>query len=65
MQHATLLSIYRWAITNEEDIKEARKYTRHIRSTSWSWEFATVQYHPLHPSEGSLMLYYDQLNVIA
>jgi hypothetical protein len=27
-------------------------------------QFATVQYQPLHPTEGSLMLYYDQMNVV-
>lgn len=28
-------------------------------------KIATVQYQPLHPLEGSLMLYHDQMHVVA
>jgi hypothetical protein len=27
-------------------------------------QFATIGYHPIHPTEGSIQLYYDQLNII-
>jgi hypothetical protein len=28
-------------------------------------QLATIGYHPIHPTEGSIQLYYDQLNIIA
>jgi hypothetical protein len=42
-------------------IQQAHKQGKHTITC----EFATISYQPLHPVEGSLMLYNDQLNAIS
>lgn len=62
---ATLLKINGHSIKNTGDVREVVQNLRLQGTSTATWTFTMVQYHGLHPTEGSLMLYYDQLNVIA
>jgi hypothetical protein len=60
-----LISCNNTPITTEQDLVQAIQQAKQQQLHTAHCEFATVQYQPLHPVEGSLMSYYDQLNVIA
>jgi hypothetical protein len=52
-------------VASEDDIKNYVALAQNDKLSQVTITFATVQPQPLHPTEGSLMLYYDQMNVIA
>lgn len=64
IKQAILLAMNAWPITCEKDVMEAIKHVKQNSVTVIQCYFATVQHHGIHQVEGSLMLYYDQLNVI-
>jgi dUTP pyrophosphatase len=61
---AILLKVGRHPVTNEEQVKSAVQELCAQNQQKTTLTFATVQHHGFHPTEGSLMLYYDQLNII-
>jgi hypothetical protein len=61
---AILMSINGNTITTKEDAANTIALLRQQGLKHATCQFATVGYHGIHPTEGSLMLYYDQLNVI-
>jgi hypothetical protein len=65
IKRAILLSISGHPITTIEDAEKTIAMLRHQGTKQAICRFATIGYHGTHPTEGSLMLYYDQLNVIA
>jgi hypothetical protein len=60
-----LLKAGNTAIATVDDFKRVVAQTRQDKLPVLHCEFATVQYQSLHTTEGSLMLHYDKLNVIA
>jgi hypothetical protein len=62
---AILLKAGNTAIATVDDFKKVVAQTRQDKLPVLHCEFATVQYQSLHTTEGSLMLHYDKLNVIA
>jgi dUTP pyrophosphatase len=64
LKRAILLKVGNKHITNEEQVHQTVQDARQQQLPTIPLVFATVQYHGIHPMEGSLMLYYDQLNVI-
>lgn len=60
-----LLSINGKTVARLDDITMFIQQARTDNLPYISCEFATLQYQPLHLHEGSSMLYYDQLSVIA
>ncbi len=64
LKRAILLSINETMVRDEKDVIQIVQTLRHSNLPVATCLFATVQYHGLHPTTGSLHLYYDQLNVI-
>jgi hypothetical protein len=64
LKWAILLKVGDKHITNEEQVCQAVQDARQQQLPTIPLVFATVQYHGIHLMKGSLMLYYDQLNVI-
>lgn len=64
IRRGCLLSIDNKPIKSITDVTTAIAQARKDKRQIVHCHFATVAYQPLHPIEGSLMLYYDQLNVI-
>jgi dUTP pyrophosphatase len=65
IKRALLLSFNNEPIHSNHDLIAAINNARANSLATAQCEFATTTHHALHPTEGSLMLYYDQLNVIA
>jgi hypothetical protein len=65
LRRSIILSFNNQPITSQADLESYIKRARDNNETKARMQFATVQYQPLHPTEGSLMLYYDQMNVVA
>lgn len=65
LKQAILLTFNNEPIRDEHDLVQAITNARKTGQLTALCEFSTINYHALHPTEGSLMLSYDQLNVIA
>jgi hypothetical protein len=65
IKRALLLKINNQVVHTTDDVKQSIADARAANMTELTFEFATITPQPLHPIEGSLMLYYDQLNTIA
>jgi hypothetical protein len=65
LKRVILLKLGNHHITKEDHVRAAVQDHRERLQTTAILSFATVQHHGIHPTEGSLMLYYNQLNVIA
>jgi hypothetical protein len=65
IKRGSLLQIDNTSIASIDDAKRAIAAAKDKQQDNITCHFATVAYQPLHPTEGSLMLYYDQLNIIA
>ncbi len=65
IKRAILLSCNGNPVTSEDDLRAEIVQARHLGLLKLQCEFATVSRHAIHPQEGSLTLYYDQLNIIA
>jgi len=65
IKRGILLNINNKPVASSADVTAYIQQAKAQKLTHIRCKFATLQYQPLHPHEGSLMLYYDQLNVIA
>jgi deoxyuridine 5'-triphosphate nucleotidohydrolase len=65
IKRAVLLAINGTRITSVQEVADTVTALRRSGSTKLQCTFATISYHGIHPTTGSLALYYDQLNVIA
>jgi glycosylphosphatidylinositol transamidase (GPIT) subunit GPI8 len=65
IKQALLLKINQEPVTCEADVKHIIETCRTNKDMNITCTFATVQQHGIHPTKGSLMLFYDQLNVNA
>lgn len=65
LRRAILLTFNNTPITDVGTLRNAVAQARSAGQLKATCEFATISMHPIHPNEGSLHLYYDQLNVIA
>jgi hypothetical protein len=62
---AILLTFNNEPINSEQDLVKALNNAHKMRLVTAHCEFAIINYNALHHTEVSLMLYYDQLNVIS
>jgi len=60
-----ILSLNKQPVTNPSDLVQLVEQALQQKLLHVHCEIATVQYQPLHPIKGSLMLYNDQMNVVA
>ncbi len=65
LKRAVIIAVDDNPVAHEEDIKKYISMARQKQADTIMVKFATPQPQPLHPTEGSLMLYYDQMNIIA
>jgi hypothetical protein len=65
IKRGMLLRVDETSAANHEDVLKAIIQARNNGQEIIKCEFAITEYQPLHPVEGSLMLYYDQLNAIS
>ncbi len=63
LKRAILIRVNHQPVATIEQLQQAVQKLREQRETA-QLTFATVKHHGTHPVEGSLMLYYDQLNII-
>jgi deoxyuridine 5'-triphosphate nucleotidohydrolase len=65
LKRGIILSINKQPVTNPSDLVQLVEQACQQKLLHVHCEIATVQYQPLHPIKGSLMLYNDQMNVVA
>jgi len=64
LRRALLLTVDNTPVSTVEDLQAAITQARQQQRIKLTCEFATITSPASHPTEGSLHLYYDQLNVI-
>jgi hypothetical protein len=65
LHQATLLTCHGQTITSEDGLKEAIATECKKGLIKATCKFAAAGHHAMHPVEGSLRLYYDQISIIA
>jgi len=65
IKRALLLHVNNEPVASEADAIHIINTLKQQGHTEAECGFATIRQHGVHPTDGSLMLYYDQLNVIA
>lgn len=64
LRRSILLSFNNTNITCQQDLITAISKAKEAKLLSVPCEFAIIKYQAIHPAQGSLMLTYDQLNII-
>jgi hypothetical protein len=65
LKRAVLLSVNGKRVGSVQDVISAITQSRQVGDIKVQCTFAMISYHGLHPVTGNMMLYYNQLNVIA
>jgi hypothetical protein len=65
LKRAIILTVDKHNVRNTSELESIVMQARQAGRKQITIQFATIQPQPLHPQEGSLMLHYDQLNIIA